>query len=141
MRAAHSWPRESRFRRSRIEVERGDLAGERAYAVGRRAAVATNQRLEFLGVALFHRARSGQELFQLVLLDLADQFVESNDAGALGFEQKIECLFERRVHNANLVRGLIERKARNYLYNMRSEVSSRKTPKMRRSVLPDIFTA
>jgi ribonuclease-3 len=39
-------------------------------------ATASYQRLEFLGVALFHRAGAGQKFLQLVLLDVGDELFE-----------------------------------------------------------------
>ena len=72
-----------------------------------------------------------------------------NSSSPLGFEQKVECLFERRVHIANLVRAIRQRKEIEprasalpvYLNIIRIEVSSRNTAKMRRRTAPGSFTA
>src|SRR5260221_10492634 len=96
-------------------IERGYFAREWPASGGRLAAVVANQRLEFLGVALFHGARAGQEFFQLVLLDVGDECCESNHTSALGFEQKVECFFQGRVHIANLVSVFQQCKLTTYL--------------------------
>jgi len=99
-RAAHSWPRDNRFRRSRIDSSAATLPANGPVLVDGVPPLSQISVLELLGVALFHRARAAQEFLQLLLLT-SSSACSAQSRQRARIEQKIECCFQRLVHIAN----------------------------------------
>src|SRR5690348_4655383 len=84
-------------------IQRRDLVSEWPNLSRNSSAPFADQRFEALRVARFLIALAHQKVAQLLLLDFRRKTLQRGYAGTLGFEQQVEHLLQRLVHEGESI--------------------------------------